>query len=186
MKNTTDDLKNLGLRLGLVVAKYPNGRKEAEDIAGISPSTLNRWLAGKLPKIPLLPLAQICKKQNVSMDWLLYGDKYLIEPQIKIDIATEWGAKVREWMEQPGTCDRDYFFTSEIIELVLGIKKDSQMNTNHRIMALALKGQGWEIKKISTDTPARYRCAFYPPSWTKEKETYNDNQHDWVEDINAS
>lgn len=79
MKNKKINLTELGIRLGLVVAKYPDGRKGAEGIAKISPFTLDRWLAGKSPKMPLLPLAQICRGQNVSMNWLLYGDKYAVE-----------------------------------------------------------------------------------------------------------
>lgn len=74
------DLEAVGRRLGLVVAKYENGREEAQEVAGISSFTLDRYLAGKTMRVDLVSIAAICKGQGISMNWLLYGDdhsKYL-------------------------------------------------------------------------------------------------------------
>lgn len=70
------NLKTMGKRLGLVVAKYDRGREAAQEIAGISSFTLDRYLAGKTSRVDLVVIAAICQGQNIRVDWLLYGDCY--------------------------------------------------------------------------------------------------------------
>jgi len=76
MSNSKINLKAVGFRLGLVVAKYPDGKKGAMAIAKISSFTLDRYLTGKITNIPLVNIAEICHGQNISLNWLLYGDDY--------------------------------------------------------------------------------------------------------------
>lgn len=76
MSNLKINLKAIGFRLGLVVAKYPDGKCGAMAIAKISSFTLDRYLTGKITNIPLVSIAEICHGQNVSLNWLLCGDKY--------------------------------------------------------------------------------------------------------------
>lgn len=177
MKNIKINLTELGIRLGLVVAKYPDGRKGAEGIAKISPFTLDRWLAGKSPKMPLLPLAQICKGQNVSMNWLLYGDLYPIKLQ-GVDVVAEFGTKIFAWMERPDKCLNISYSINEILEHVLGIPKEAHSIGKYRDLALVLKGLGWKRKRISSRVPfsttTTTKTMFIPPSWGKEKEPGNE------------
>ena len=70
------NLEEMGRRLGLVVAKYENGREDAEAIAGISPFTLDRYLAGKTKRVDMICIAVICKAKDINLNWLLYGDDY--------------------------------------------------------------------------------------------------------------
>jgi len=76
MSDSKINLEAVGLRLGLVVAKYPDGRKGAMAIAKISSFTLDRYLIGKTTRLPLVSIAEICHGQNISLNWLLYGDRY--------------------------------------------------------------------------------------------------------------
>lgn len=76
MSDSKINLKAIGFRLGLVVAKYPDGKEGAMAIAKISSYTLDRYLAGKITNIPLVSVAEICHGQNISLSWLLCGDKY--------------------------------------------------------------------------------------------------------------
>lgn len=76
MSNSNINLKAVGFRLGLVVAKYPDGEEGAMAIAKISSYTLNRYLTGKTSRVSLVSIAEICHGQNISLNWLLYGDKY--------------------------------------------------------------------------------------------------------------
>jgi len=79
----TVDLTEMGERLGLVVAKYPDGREGAQAAGDISSYTLDRYLAGKTKNVSLITIEKICSGQNISMLWLLYGDrfqKYLDQP----------------------------------------------------------------------------------------------------------
>ena len=70
------DLESMGKRLGLIVAKYDNGREDAQEIANISSFTLDRYLAGKTQRVDLVAIAAICKGQDIRMDWMLYGNCY--------------------------------------------------------------------------------------------------------------
>lgn len=76
MSDSNVNLKAVGFRLGLVVAKYPDGNKGAMAIAKISSFTLDRYLAGKTTRVSLVSIAEICHGQNISLNWLLYGDQY--------------------------------------------------------------------------------------------------------------
>lgn len=100
MKNTKINLTDLGIRLGLVVAKYPDGRKGAEGIAKISPFTLDRWLAGKSHKMPVVPLAHICKGQDISMNWLLYGDKYPMDLPTMTRFSTDQSERSKSFLRK--------------------------------------------------------------------------------------
>lgn len=76
------NLAEVGARLGLVVAKYPDGREGAQTAGEISSFTLDRYLAGKTNRVSLITVEKICRGQNISLNWLLYGDrfhKYLIQ-----------------------------------------------------------------------------------------------------------
>ena len=70
------DLTEIGARLGLVVAKYPNGREGAQAAGEISSFTLDRYLAGKTNRISLITIEKICRGQNINLNWLLYGDRF--------------------------------------------------------------------------------------------------------------
>lgn len=178
MKNIKINLTELGIRLGLVVAKNPDGRKGAEAIAKISPFTLDRWLAGKSPRMPLLPLAQICRGQNVSMNWLLYGDKYSMELHPKSNRLATWVTKIFDWMKHPDTCLDEHYFISEIYEFALGISPVAQPTEYHPDLAIILNGLGWTNKKIRTRTPfsteTRIATVFMPPLWVNGKEPGNE------------
>lgn len=76
MCKTKVNLIEIGARLGLVVAKYPEGREGAQAAGEISSFTLNRCLTGKTKHISLITIEKICRGQNISIDWLLYGDKF--------------------------------------------------------------------------------------------------------------
>ena len=70
------DLIKMGLRLGLVVAKYPDGREGAQAAGEISSFTLTRYLAGKTNHVSLITIGKICRGQNININWLLYGDRF--------------------------------------------------------------------------------------------------------------
>lgn len=76
MSNSKINLKAVGFRLGLVVAKYPDGKKGAMAAGKISSFTLDRYLKGETNRAPLVSIAKICHGQNISLNWLLYGDKH--------------------------------------------------------------------------------------------------------------
>lgn len=70
------DLQEIGRRLGLIVAKFKNGREGAQTVANISSFTLDRYLAGKTRRIDLICMAAICRAQGINLNWLLYGDDF--------------------------------------------------------------------------------------------------------------
>lgn len=72
MKNKLNAI-DVGLRLSIVVTKYKGGIDEAAKSIGISKWTLERYILGA-PNMPLLKTAALCKKVNVNVNWLLYGD----------------------------------------------------------------------------------------------------------------
>lgn len=72
----TVDLIEMGERLGLVVAKYSDGREGAQAAGEISSFTLNRLLAGKTKNVSLMTVEKICRGQNINLNWLLYGDRF--------------------------------------------------------------------------------------------------------------
>ncbi|MCK4871075.1 MAG: hypothetical protein KAS93_08200 [Gammaproteobacteria bacterium] len=68
------NLTKIGLRLGLIISKYPAGIHDAAEIAQVSEFTLNRYLAGTTPGVPLIPLARICIDKNININWLITGE----------------------------------------------------------------------------------------------------------------
>lgn len=76
MTAANENLKAAGRRLGQVVAMYPNGKKGAMAAAGISHDTLDRYLNGESSRMPIIPVANICKPHNINLTWLIWGEKY--------------------------------------------------------------------------------------------------------------
>lgn len=76
MIRKTINLKELGRRLGFVVAKYPDGKTGAMAAADISEDTLQRYLTGRSERAQVAALAAICRPHNINLMWLAYGDEY--------------------------------------------------------------------------------------------------------------
>lgn len=70
------DLKQVGQRLGMVVARYPGGKEAAATAGSISTYTLDRYLSGSQNGAQILAMARICRPYNINIMWLLYGTPY--------------------------------------------------------------------------------------------------------------
>lgn len=74
--------EELGSRINSV-AKQFGGRENAASVAGVTAEMLGRYVSGKTQKIPLAAIARMCEAQNVSLDWVWYGDD-LIEKNLDL------------------------------------------------------------------------------------------------------
>lgn len=106
---TIIDLKQLALRLGQIIARKPNGRKNVAESAGISLSTLDRYLSGKSPRIPALQLAAICERQTIEINWLFYGSPYRPEKtsDLEKEVATIENRVLPRLLELANNCEEN-------------------------------------------------------------------------------
>lgn len=61
----------LGSRLGAIIRRIGT-KREAAKVAGVTTEQLRRWEDGK-SKMPLYNAYLLCRKANISVDWLLTG-----------------------------------------------------------------------------------------------------------------
>jgi hypothetical protein len=60
-------------RLAQIIARHPDAKERAVKAAGISTYTLDRYLFRISDRTPLIPIALICRSENININWLLYG-----------------------------------------------------------------------------------------------------------------
>lgn len=66
--------------LKLILAERGLSQKAAAEIAGVTPATLNDWLAGSIPT-DHIAVQKLCRALGCSFEWLLTGSETRVEPK---------------------------------------------------------------------------------------------------------